>query len=155
MWLSIIKKTVFNTIEKFIKNRNELKEIYNQLNHAKSNKYAENDKELKSLRDNIKDFRLSARGVLYLSSVGVNEYLSLVQDYNAILKEQIVKDYILKNRKAHLTVDTRIKNINSFITELEKFKRNCDDYSYGSNFYNNTNEFMNLIQSNKKLFDEF
>lgn len=154
MWLSIIK-TVFNTIEKFIKNRNELKEIYNQLNDAKSNKYAENDKELKSLRDNIKDFRLSARGVLYLSSVGVNEYLSLVQDYNAILKEQIVKDYILKNRKAHLTVDTRIKNINSFITELEKFKRNCDDYSYGINFYNNTNEFMNLIQSNKKLFDEF
>lgn len=154
MWFSIIK-TVFNVIIRFYKKHNKLKQIYYLLNNAKSKNYSVNNKELESLRDNIKDYRLSARGTLYLSSFGVNEYLSLVKDYNTILKEQIVKYYILKNRKAHLTVDTRIKNINSFITKLEKFKRNCDDYSYGIKTSNNTNEFTNLIQSNKKLFDEF
>ncbi|RIO07380.1 hypothetical protein BUZ94_13025 [Mammaliicoccus sciuri] len=154
MWFSIIK-TVFNVIIRFYKNHNKLKQIYYLLNNAKSKNYSVNNKELESLRDNIKDYRLSARGTLYLSSFGVNEYLSLVKDYNTILKEQIVKDYILKNRKAHLTVDTRIKNINSFITKLEKFKRNCDDYSYGIKTSNNTNEFENLIRSNAKLFDKF
>ncbi|WP_239738223.1 hypothetical protein [Mammaliicoccus sp. H-M32] len=154
MWFSIIK-TVFNIVKRFYIKHNELKQIYERLNNAKSKNYSENNKELESLRDNIKYYRLSARDTLYLSSVRVNKYLSLVKDYNTILKEQIVMDYILKNQKVHQIVDTRINNINSFITKLEKFKRNCDDYSYGIKSSNNANEFTNLIQSNKKLFDKF
>lgn len=104
--------------------------------------------------DNIKNFRLSARDQLNLSPEKVDKYLELVDNYQTILGEQIVKEYIQKNQKANSVVDTRINNIDSFITKLEKFKRNCDDY-YISKTSSNSNEFENLIRSNAKLFDKF
>ncbi|PTJ42846.1 MULTISPECIES: hypothetical protein [Mammaliicoccus] len=153
MWISILK-TLFNIIMKFLENQYELKQIYNRLNNAKSNDYSKDGNKLKSLSDNIKNFRLSARDQLNLSPEKVDKYLELVDNYQTILGEQIVKEYIQKNQKANSVVDTRINNIDSFITKLEKFKRNCDDY-YISKTSSNSNEFENLIRSNAKLFDKF
>lgn len=153
MWISILK-TLFNTIMKILENQYELKHIYNRLNNAKSNDYSKDGNKLKSLSDNIKNFRLSARDQLNLSPEKVNKYLELVDNYQTILGEQIVKEYIQKNQKANSVVDTRINNIDSFITKLKKFKRNCDDY-YSNKTSSNANEFENLIRSNAKLFDEF